>query len=489
MTIDVPHRAGLVAVSLASCAGVMVALGAVLQRSAGESLIPVLAATSSASIVVLAAWSLRHVVGAGLTQPVLVVAGFLGLVYVARPVFIYLTDTFGSPMVGFDALNNHVEQVVAAFAILNTAILAYMVAFIVGPRSTRLYAMIHGRHLRPHHRLVLIAAFATSALAAVYALRQIVAFPGGWQAALTVRADLYAGQTIIVWALEAYRFVFLAWLAVTLKSGPVRPGLILVVLTLWLPTMFFDALGGSRAELILRNLIPTVSAVAVAVGSRARGRVVVLALLPLAVLLFVGYRGIVRDPVAPSSVEGDARGFAYYLLAGDEAAAFDYFVLVREAVPSSIRGRGLHGAVAVGTALVPSALFPGKLPRASEELTSKLTPGLYSRGGNIAFSGASDLYYSFGDAAVVVGFAGLGVLSAVLLKGAYASSTPSEARRSAPWRCILGFTVAAALVSVFRADFHEFALLPLRVAGLIAALMLVSTEAGQPRRGAPTVAR
>jgi hypothetical protein len=195
----------------------------------------------------------------------------------------------------------------------------------------------------------------------------------------------------------------------------------------------------------------------------------VASLAMVGIVIFVGYRTLVRDVFSSTSDETFASAFTHnltnlpeFLLAGDEASAFDYLVVTRMEVPEAVPHRGMELVPVVLQAPIPRALVPGSKPeRSGAVLTRELRPELYARGGNVAFSGAADLYFAFGDVAIPLGFAAFGALAGFVLRlpDYYAKRGPA----SRLWAAAFGFLAASALLSVFRADLFELGLLPVRL--------------------------
>jgi hypothetical protein len=208
------------------------------------------------------------------------------------------------------------------------------------------------------------------------------------------------------------------------------------------------------------------------------------------IVLFVGYRTVVRDSVTSaepsqdstaSVVVGNILNLPEYVLGGDESAAFDSLMITRKEIPGVITFRGGEQSWKMMLmAPFPSVVVPDKPERTTTQLTRALRRDLYERNGNIAFSGAADLYYSFGNTlgsfSIVVGFAILGFAAGAVIRSAVAAV---EASQNPCWPLTFGFVTAASVFSVFRADLFELPLSVIRV-GMLVFCFWVLTKPSTP---------
>jgi hypothetical protein len=372
------------------------------------------------------------------------------------------------------------QAFVGTLALTFGAVASFAAGFHIAPAHA-LGGLFRGeRHLRPQAGWLLGILFVFACLAALIIVRDLRTFPGGWQAALTVRGQFFEGRNGLIWTMNLFRSAFLVWIAMQVVQGNrLTVPRTLLCAVLWAVTLGFDLLSGGRAELILRNALPVAMALSASgIVSKHSRRYIVLILLA-SVIVFVGQRSFVRDRFIYENYNPAAAfvdnlvHLPILVVGGDEGAAFDYFLATRQAVPSQLEHRGPASLAMIVEAPIPRALLPSKVERTGTILTRNIRPEYYARGGNIAFSGAADLYYGFGNKAVLLGFLLIGYLYGIATKCVRA--TVSEGRAAA-WPLVYGFTAAAAFLSPIRSDLSELSLVAIRIGMIVFAYYLLTSQ-------------
>lgn len=461
----------VVGITVCGIAGLISAVA--LNGSAPERVVaPLLVTYIGALLVAASAVVLVRSRALGPLNPVLLFFGYLLILYVVRPAYALLTGFVGTPPIGFTEITSIPQEFTSTLAVLAIALSLLVAGFFAGPAILDPLVAPSSRRLRPVMApLVIGTLLVVASVLAAFTIQELIAYPGGWQAALTVRNRFFEGRSGLVWGMEIYKFAFLAWLAVLVsdKSRLDRRNIVLFVL-LWVPSIVFDFIGGSRAELLLRNVIP-VAAVLLAASPPSKSILTRFALVcAAAVLIFVGYRTLVRDQVyagqGVTPLEALGENFAdlgTFIFAGDEVAGFDLLVITRVEVPRYVPYRGAETLLVLAEAPLPRGWLDDKPERGGHALTAALRPTVYARGVNPAFSGAADLYYTGGDLAFVFGFGLIGLVAGMTLRPVARLTTRSA---QSAWPLAFGFTAAAAMISVVRADLLEAAFLPVRVGAL-----------------------
>lgn len=446
--------------------------------------------TSKVSILILVNFlvlsSVLHVSysllpGSGLRNPALILVGFLMMLYVARPAYIILTGEAGTHQIGEMRFEIISRYFVSTLALSSIMLSAFAIGYAIAPISFLKTLLSEPRVPRPGARLWLVLLLTIGAAAAAAVVADLAAYPGGWQAGLAVRASFFEGRNYLIIVMNLFRTTVLVW-TIVLVARPEqrRPWSLIIVTLLWIASIFIDSLSGGRAELILRNIFPWAMVVSLLPTLRARSRSSGLLLVSTSILLFVGYRSFVRDRFSGDNLSpfqrivDNIRDFPRFILGGDESAAFDYLVALRMSVPSEIPYRGIDTIWSVLASSVPSALLADKPIRTGEYLTRALRPDLADRGGSIAFSGAGDLYYSFGLVAVPIGFFLFGWTAGALIKPALQAIRNGA---SPAWPVAFGFVAAAALLSILRAELAELTLVVIRIGMLIGCYCLLTMKA------------
>lgn len=407
----------------------------------------------------------------GWLHPGILVFLFLSIVYVGRPLYILHSEQFGTHQLGRYTMSTALPAMSAASFVILGAVLAFTVGFFLLDAPPRgLMSRLASRTPAVGGKLMVL--FLVSLVAAFAVLAAIQASFTSWRTALSLRADLFAGQQYLIFVLQAYKYGFLLWLGSSLlawrKDGLTLDRCLLAV-ALWTPSFFFDFLTGSRADLIYRNLIPLAAVVLLTSGApRVRLRALIVPVL-MAATLFVVIRIEVRDQAAadaagtsasPSGgVQGALADLPEFILEGDEASVYDAYVIISGPAFLKEGGRGTEGISSVLLAPVPSR-FIDKPPRSTTYFTEKVRPDLARRGGNIAISGLGDAYLTLGNMGGIVIYGLLGVLTgAVIRRCAAATRVPGGITPP----LLIGFAAAAATLPVLRADLAELSLFPLRV--------------------------
>ncbi len=468
--------AGAICVAVAALSAVAIA---------GASIAIGVATGVVAAMAVLLAWqaSLAYAANGralGIRSPSLLIFGFLALIYVARPAYVLATGVLGTTTIGIRDADAYALDILSTLIVLLLSVAGFALAYELAPvrLSARVLLVDQPRRLRSTAPVLLLLLLILGVGTAWFVFKEMNSFPGGLQVALTVRNRFFAGRTYLTWMMDLYKLGLIGAVAAWVGVHGLRFRTVLVILVLWSPTLAFDTLGGSRAELLLRNLLPLAAVLSAGARWTWRSALTWVGLMVVLAALFVGYRTVVRDPatgtsrVLTTALFENLTGAFGFVLAGDEASAFDYLTVTRVNVPANIPFRGAETVRAVLLAPLPSAIIPDKPLRAGTVLTQKLEPLLYARGGNLAFSGASDLYYTAGDATVFFGFIGLGLIAGALLRGA-------ATRGIAPWALAVGFFGASAILSVIRADLFELPFVVVRV-GLLVLLYRLVTEPTAP---------
>jgi hypothetical protein len=415
----------------------------------------------------------------GFRNPSLVLFGFLLVIYALRPVYILVTGESGSHQLDRFRLADVASEFTETLGVVLLAVFCFTVAFFIAPTNLLKGVFQSRRELNSSSwiRLGILGLLGTFAAFTIF--RDLSAASQGWQAALTVRGSFFEGRNYLVLTMNLYRAALLTWLAFSIIPGHQMPRRkVFFVLILWMGSILFDLLSGGRAELILRNFLPFAIIVSFSPTVRRSSKTFAIGALILMVVLFVGYRTVVRDSVtsaepsqdsAVSMVVGNILNLPEYVLGGDESAAFDSLMITRKEIPGTIGFRGGEQSwKMILMAPFPSVIAPDKPERTTTQLTRALRRDLFERNGNIAFSGAADFYYSFGNTlgsfAVVIGFAILGFASGAVIRSAVAAA---ESAANPCWPLVFGFVTAASVFSVFRADLFELPLSIIRVGMLL----------------------
>jgi hypothetical protein len=325
--------------------------------------------------------------------------------------------------------------------------------------------------------------------AALYILPDIVQYPGGWRTALTLRQDLYAGRTIVIYALGAFNICWFLVFASSLILESIPPRQKQILLATWPLAAGLILLSGSRSELVTRNLLPLAILILARVPTREKKVAVIMLMLSGAALFFASYRAVVRDErstrkiIEASSSLAILNGPLGYVLSGDEASAFDYLAAIRRQVPSPVPYRGTEALKGIVLAPIPSAMLSSKPVRGGEYATVSLRPDLHQRGGNLAISAFGDLYLIKGEGAIAIGAVLLGLTTSSLIGQARTYEVGSQHR-------YLDLYVAsyllACIVPIVRADLSEVGVGIVRISLLVALLRLsslVGTSREMPLRG------
>ncbi len=420
----------------------------------------------------------------GLRNPGLILFGYLFLVYVARPAFMLGSGSAGTSVIGFMQLSHVTTEFITALFITSVALLAFVFGYFIAPGNLFSSLLRSKRYLRSDASARLAFLLLISSVAAFVVLNDLRAHPVSWQSALTSRNLFFEGRATLVWLLTLYKLGVFVWLAIKISEdqGLSIPTLMRGLL-LWSPALGFDLLTGSREELILRNFLPVMVVLAGAFSLHRRSlksSILPIAAIGLAIILFVGYRAVVRDS---ATLEGGSSPVAVamnnltelpeFILGGgtSEASAFDHFMVTRMHVPANADYRGIETLEVMIKAPVPAGLLDSKPARGSAELTRRLRPQHFARGGNIAFSGAADLYFTAGDVAVIVGLMLIGLLSGATIRSAAAAASGENAA----FALIFGIIAAAAFLSVLRADLYSLPFVPIRIGLLVVVFYLLTT--------------
>ena len=464
-------------------------LGSALSQStAGTTLSGVLAITA-AIIVWSMAMSIRHPSLLGVFNPSVLLFGYLLLVYVGRPLYILGAAEYGTQQLGRHTPSGGYAELISTSLVVLVAITLFTVGYwlIPGVRLGNYYNRLLSRRRRYGFRLFFL--FAVSGVAALYVLEQALASFGDIRVALSQRATLFAGEQYLIFALQAYKFGYLFWLADLLSSGRrVKGSTFLWAIVLWLPTFGFDFLTGSRADLIYRNLLPVAAVLCVAIAIKPPRLRYALVPMLIAVVAFVGIRVNVRDAAAiesgaeisQSSVIDTLTELPNFVLSGDEAAVYDAFVIIRQQSQQVLPPRGVEGALAILLAPVPSGILSEKPIRSTTYFTELVRPDLAAKGGNVAISSLGDLYIIGGLEFSVLGYLAIGFLAGgVVRASAYAALRPVARKQVV----VLGFAAVAGMMSVIRADLTELSLLVLRIGLPIAVAWYLSFDSGRRSGG------
>jgi hypothetical protein len=332
---------------------------------------------------------------------------------------------------------------------------------------------------------LLIVPFLVSAVSAILVVRTLSEFRGGIFSALTLRQQAFEGLNVLVWTLGTYKWSLFAWIAASIHS-PTRKLSLRQGLLLWLATVPFDLLTGSRAELVLRNLLVAGGLLILSIPSgshpyrewshgRGRRAVTVLVTVLIGALAFSGLRLAVREertfPTAGELVRSTA-GLPSSIFTENEGNAFDILYRVREAVPADTPHRGNESLKMIASAPLPRTLVPEKPERSGHVLTRELWPSLFSRGGNVAISGLADGYFSFGILGVLMVAGLLGLLSGVFAVGLLSKHAIRASDPSFPVMFVLAMAFAMGLFSVIRSDLAALGVFPVRIALVLGAILL-----------------
>ena len=467
--------------SLVLCVGVGASVALLLNGATPERIAaPVLIAYMAVLLAAASAISHARAPALGPLNPAFLLFGYLMLLYVARPLYTLLDGSVGTPPVGYTEVSSISMEYVATLALLAVGLSLFVALFFAAPSLLDRVLTAPREPRRAVGRAILIVLLGLGTALALVTIRELAASPGGWQSALTVRNRFFEGRSALVWGMELYKFAFLAWLALTVRAHHrISPGHAISLIALWLPTVAFDLIGGSRAELLLRNIVPAAAILMTAV-SPSRSIIGRYALVGLAVVVvFVGYRTVVREQVYASqgmtpieALTENFRDLGRFVFGGDEVAGFDLLVITRVEVPRYVSHRGAETLLVLAEAPIPRGWLDYKPERGGHALTSALRPTIYARGVNPAFSGAADLYYTGGDVAMVAGLGAIGFTAGLLLLPV--TRRVRERSTQSAWPVAFGFTATAALISVIRADLLEAAFLPIRVGAITLLYMAMS---------------
>ncbi|WP_409048152.1 hypothetical protein AB2L57_04190 [Microbacterium sp. HA-8] len=480
--------------SFAAFAGILL-VGVIIDPSAGAFTLSVLIAATGALLVGMAAQAATDASRLGLFNPSVLLFGYLGLVYVGRPLYIMGSGELGTHQMGRYEIGFGYSGMITTSLIVLIALATFSILYSTAPTlgMSRVYCrLLRGR--RTYGLRLLVLFFISFAGAAYVVLKSMQDF-GDLRIALSLRADLYAGEQYLIFVLQAYKFGFLFWLADRLSAKVRSPRkLALMAVILWLPAFGFDFLTGSRADLIYRNLLPV--AAILCTSAALRRPLLRYALVPVlvAVIAFVGIRVGVRDAAAAEATGTVSQSDFWdtivslpeFVLSGDEAAVFDAFSIILMQNTSALPPRGMEGVAAFLLAPVPSGLLDEKPVRSTTYFTEIVRPSLAASGGNIAISSLGDLYLVGGAAVAVVGYGAVGFIAGLLVRGVSVAATRIGARKQL---VVLGFAAVAGLMSVIRADTTELALLPLRLGLPILVILFLALDIRPSSRRATSVSR
>jgi hypothetical protein len=184
----------------------------------------------------------------------------------------------------------------------------------------------------------------------------------------------------------------------------------------------------------------------------------------VAVFLFVAYQVIVRNPQnqngSDQSVGHALVTLPSFVFDGGGAAGLDYFLVERTRVPSAVPRRPVGQSFrAIALASIPSGLLSNKLQRSSVLLTGAIAPIPFSHGANITPTAAGDLYYTFGDIGVVLGYFVLGIIGGWLVRGPLAWGFTFQ-------RAAIAFYLGWLFFPVLRSDLFPLGTMPATLAVL-----------------------
>lgn len=417
----------------------------------------------------------------GILNPSFVVIGYAFLLYVGRPIYVLTSGDLGSTQIGRFDLTNFSSETNAMTAVMFLAFFGWAAAYRGAPTSFLQSILASDREVKKNATMYLTSLALVATACGYIVFRDLTEASGGWQAALTDRRALFEGKVTLIWLMNLYRYGVLIWLGL-LCIGKISRTRFSVYLALgyWLFALVLDFMTGSRAEIVLRNLLPTAVILLIAQRQRGMRKSQIGAYISTGLILvfvFVGYRTFVRDAhINPDQHSGSAllrniRELPTYVLQGDEASAYDYLIVTYSEVPLRMPHRGGESLVALVEAVFPSQLISDKLERSSHLLTRGLRWDYSLRGGNIAFSGAADLYYSFGVPAIILGYALIGFFGGWIIRSCVRASCSAS---NPAWPLLVGFSMASAFISVMRADLYEFPLVFVRLGLLIGAYLLLT---------------
>lgn len=408
------------------------------------------------------------------------------LYYFARPAYQLWTGQGGSATLGYFGVSAREPRYafVLVLAAVATMVFALGAAFgaKLSPRNT---IRSLSERVRPDgvRWIGLIVAFTVSSAAGWQVLRSLLRFRVDLTSSLTLRHLALEGSSSLVLLMSLYKWAFLFYLAIWLqgpRSGRLHP---LIVGGLWAPTALFDLISGSRAELMLKNVLIVASIFAFAsVATRANAgrrpyasrrsrtrRILALGLLAtIGLTIFLGVRVLIRGAGDYDSPLSAVKAVPALFLAGSEANALDVLYLVVGRIDGGLEYRGWETAGVITSAPLPGQLLAQKLERAGHILTPELRPALYRRGGNIAVSGLADLYFTGGTAVALAGFFVIGLLCGLTLQmNQFASGRSSLLVLVVVWALGNGY------FSALRSDLAALGSLPVRVGVVVLALLLV----------------
>lgn len=406
---------------LLALVGVVIAIGTLSDRTPGTSLILVLIGWNALILFYAIQRGSKLSKKLGYLNPATILFGFLAVSYVARPIYNLATDKVGTPTIGYV----QVSQIgyLSGYFIMSMAVTLFTIGFFFVPvqwwlREDRRFARTR-LHANSKFRLLLVGAVSGAAFTLV--ARQLLRYSHGLFAALTIRQVTQAGLSSLIYISIAYKVAFLIYYATYLDSGrKMRP---LTFLIWWSPSFAIDLFLGDRAQILVGNILIFGCLAIVArhpertMNARRMRRIIVLVMVSL--FLFVGYRVVVRGGDV-SNREGVVQAFETlpnFVFGSGEVSGLDYFLSERNLVPSVFAYRSPGQSFeAVALASVPSE-FVNKPLRSAQLLTEEMYPNQYKNGSNITFTGAGDLYDTFGDIGVVFGYLFIGLLSGWLVRG------------------------------------------------------------------------
>ena len=443
--------------------------------------------------LIIAVWCQRSISThfiLGWRNPILIPAGYLIIVYCLRPLYVLLTGGFGtSPFLARYTLSEIFPTYRTTLILILFCVIIFTVTFQFAPQPIFKSALLAPRKLRPRANVILFLTMAFSCATAAQVVRLLTRYDGTWQQALQARKFFYSGATFYIVFMTLFQWAFIVWFAFWIAERN-HPGALrwVLPLSLWLITLFLGILTGGRANLILFNLLPLFFILShmyrrskAALFSGPIG-------FAVAILVFIGYRTVVRDG-AYNSIGRSATDQFFdrvlhlptFLLGSYEADIFDGFVLINKFVPSQLPHRGLVPTIQmILAALIPSRIYTHKPVRTGELLTSLLDPVRASHGANYAFSGIGDLYFGTGMLGLFVGVALLGGTAGTLIKSGMAGALlqPGSA-----WPLAFAVLSAGHIVMVLRSDLFYLSFLVMHLGLILAFCYLLTAPAKRSETG------